>query len=548
MKSLLCAILLFGATLSISSCNRDSSIAPHIYIDTVTIWDTLIHLDTIYLDTIDLDTIVIIDDGGDTSLVDGFEPDDNFLEATVLTMDSVQSHLISNSDEDWCSFNAEAGVVYEISLAKNIGYFYSLKLYHANMVEIETETINSLSKGGSLLWKATSSGSYPFSISLASNSVSDTVVDKYSVRVRKYPIDHVDLLEPNDFPTDAKQITIDDLASELSLTVYDTDWVYFEVLSGNAYDIASNWDYDGEDYVRYFHLFNGSANGSILMAGMEHNRDEEFHYTYFAEKDTTIYLKAFHGSIVTAPYSLSVGLGDLGETDIFEPNNSNDSATAININTPYDLTLHVFDVDWLTFTADSGVTYKIALTDIENTYIDLLFTKTDEEGDGQIVASSYSKDDSIYYKADSTESLYLRFSASYQSKYKLNKYKVQVSAVPNADDDTYEPNDTISTATPLVSGALAQEHTLSIGDTDWFTITGIAGKNYTLSIATDGIDSGTVILYKKAYNSVSIISSTEIVENSAQISWDVDSTQLYYIRFTGETEEAGSYTITAVEQ
>lgn len=551
MKSLLCAILLLGATLSLSSCGRDSTVAPHIYIDTVTIWDTLVHLDTIYLDTTILDTVVIIDSSGDTTKIDGYEPDNSFLEATRIPLDSLQSHLMTKDDIDWFYFSAENQVVYEISLANSNNSSYNISLYDATDLEkVKDEYISGSSVGGSIFWRAPNVGNYPFSINSNSSFPDSTKIESYSVRVRKYPVPHSDPLEPNQYVTEAKFLETNGIPTELSLTACDEDWIAFSVAAGNVYDIVIKWDYNGKNFNRYFYLYEKSKSLNYIEWESADNDEEGVLFKYYAKSDTTLYLKSYYSTDVPVFYSVSIGLGNKGTDDQYEPNNSKDDATPITVGVPYLHSLTVGDSDWLSFPVDSGETYKVLLNNMDTAYINVTFTNVVNGSNSETWNKYFYRNDSTYFRVSNSGTLYINLESATPFQHVPKNYTIQASIIPNVEDDSYEPDDTTSTATPLLAGVSSQDHSLSVQNSDWFTVSGSMGKKYSVTIETEGVSSGVLACYKAAFiiGGLSTIQTTPFMSNKTILSWQATDNETYYIKCAALGEEIGTYSISLIEE
>lgn len=528
----------------LSGCEKNDPLYTNIYVD------TLIKYDTITIDSIVVDTFFIVDTvNGDTITNDGYEPDNLFLTANKLELDSIQAHLLGKNDVDWFSFAAEAGKLYEISLAENSKTAIYMDLYDPSGVLNVVSNGTTTSNGQYILWKAKESVSYPLSISM--RTAVDTGVftpEMYGIRVRELAIGEVDMYEPNDTKLSATPIVVGGAPLELTYNRNDTDWYSFESDSGKYYEIVMNWVDDGRDLHRRLALYAGKTSSSALKTEYCSNYREEEIIRYYFEGSGTRYINTYSSALQVSSYTLSVRLADMGTPDIYEPDNTLETAKQITLNTPYVHSLTLSDTDYATVEVDSGIVYRVTFDTVNTSGLELLIN--DSFGDSITTwysTSVYPTSTYMLFKAQSTDTYHLRYTHTNSNKFAIKEYTYRVVPLTDIAADIYEPDDSPALGKPLLPGVEAQTHTLTLLDRDCFTVAVTAGKKYTALVTT------TEDIYGKlsATYSLDLISSgvdASIYNKKAKLEWTSSYTGTCYLDVRVYFDDKSSYTISLTEE
>jgi hypothetical protein len=203
-------------------------------------------------------------------------------------------------------------------------------------------------------------------------------------------------------------------------------------------------------------------------------------YATVAPSETTTYTLTATNRWGSSSAEVTVHVIPPPDADVYEPNDTVGSATAVTLDFRADLTLLPGDVDWFTFTLDEATTVRIVLDpSYPMTYplVALL------DGALQIIAdglswSEFGLDAGTYAVAvnEYPDFDYLGLHAE------TGSYSLDIAVVPPPVPDEHEPNDTPAQATAITLPFSSTELTITPGDVDWFTFTLASTATVTVDI------------------------------------------------------------------
>jgi hypothetical protein len=431
---------------------------------------------------------------------DRYEPDGSIELATPIKPDSgSQSHGLTGGEYDYYSFAAQAGRTYTIAVSTSY-YSTSLRLYATN----GTSTLTS-SSSSQLPWTCISSGTYYFSVY---NSYSSYTGFNYTIAVTSVAAANVDSYEPDDSVSRATVIKPDSGAQSHGLHVSDYDYFSFSAVSGKSYTITSSGTYS--TYIRLYGI-----GGTSLLTSSSGSP-----LTWSCTSSGTYYFSiSSYSSSYSFAYTVSVASGLAPGYDSYEPDSVFGLATPIVAD--YGSQAHgltVGDRDFYSLAATAGKTYGITLTGSYYPYIYIYGT------DGKTIIKSVSSTLQTSWACSKSGTYFFEVRSTSSSATGYN-YTVNVTSVATIGYDTYEPDDSVRFATPIVADSAAQPHGISVGDVDYYRFSADAGKAYTLF--SNNSSSTTINLY--AENGTTVLKNT----TNGSLIWNCISKGAYYFAVRG---------------
>lgn len=198
--------------------------------------------------------------------------------------------------------------------------------------------------------------------------------------------------------------------------------VYFYDADGNSLDYSSDGD-STEGYVYYVLTGNAGKHG----------------------------IRVYHSSSAPRDYVITVTLVD---NDVYEPNNTQDTAKPLTLGQEYTVVAGGADEDWFTVTTTKPGQFIVVTGDYGHIFV---YTPDGVELD-------YARQgDALYYLTEDAGAYGI---CVYGGDYSADGTTFSVALV---DNDAYEPNNTEKTAYELTSG-VPVEFQLGYGDKDYFSI------------------------------------------------------------------------------
>lgn len=202
--------------------------------------------------------------------------------------------------------------------------------------------------------------------------------------------------------------------------------------------------------------------------------------------------------------------------DIFEPNNTLSTAALIDIGTYNNLTAS--DADWYKINAEPGTIY-LAMTPTNGVDANMILYNSL----GQVVGGNFQTGtENIIYHSSFSGIYYVHIASTSSA---TANYSFSYSKTINgSNDDSYENNDSWSTATTLTGGS-ASLTALKASDDDWYKVT--------LNSGTVGIAVSNAALFTEVFNAAGLRIADSINMGSTSLQIAVPSFGEYYISVSG---------------
>jgi hypothetical protein len=407
-----------------------------------------------------------------------------------------------------------AGSSYPISWTPDTGIFSSyvnLYLYKGNQRVYTFFTYGSNTGSYTAAIPAGLASGSNYSIRLANYSYSTTIYGNSDT----FSISGVapDVYEYDDSANDAKTITTDGTPQARSLSYGDYDWISFTAEKDSLYVIQAS---GGSTVYMYLFLYSNPA-GSYLS----YNYGYTPKLLWTCPASGTYYLRiypystSYYGnySVYVKRYSLMSSVTFLNPT----------SASAWTMGSPY-------SIQWIADTAlfsahvniqlsvDTTVFYTIA-TYVTNTTGTSTYSWTPPTGIA--TGSQYRIKLSNYTYANITG-----FSDTF--------------AISGIASDASEPDNTAATAHAIATNGVAEGHTLTLGDKDWYRFSATANLLYL--IQSHGSLRPALYLYNTDGATLLTSANTGYTDTSATVVWFCPASGTYYFRDTAiSTYGYGSY-------
>jgi len=354
-----------------------------------------------------------------------------------------------------------------------------------------------------------------------------------------------DAYEPDDSYTTATPITVGAVAQQHTLAPEgDEDWVSFSVSAGEIYWIETAPGTPVEHADTILELYD-SDGITLIDSDDDGGADLYSRIEYTSDTNETLYAKVIGFSSATGTYSISVAVRVPTSVDGYEPDDSYTTATPITVGAVSQQ--HTLapegDEDWISFSVSAGVAYRIkTASGIPAEDIGVSLGLYDSDGTTPLTGSGngIDPDEQVVYTATADTTLYAQVAAYYSGE--TGAYSISVERV----GDSYEPDDSYDTASPITVDAAPQQHTLDPqDDQDWVSFDVAEGRTYRVSSGVEWPDDFTRTTLYDSDGSTEIglwTGSDTIAEYTA----DADKT--VYARVTGYwADEGAAYEVSVVE-
>ena len=388
------------------------------------------------------------------------EPNDEQSAATPITIGEAVEGEIATGDTDWFGLDGvEAGESVEVTMSVPTGsdrlfaYLYGPNGYITGSGYVdpgETADFGSI---------AVQSGTYYVTVDATGEETGT-----YSFEVTTVGTDE---FEPNQQQSTAVPIEQDaEMTGEI--TYEDEDWFSFDgVEAGQAVEVTMSVPTDSDRLFAYLY----GPNGYITSTGYV-DPGETAEVGSVAVQSGTHYVVVDGTGLETGSYAFEV---TTAETDEFEPNQQQSTATPISRGTEVSGEITYEDEDWFSFDGvDAGESVNVTMS--VPTDSDRLFAYL-YGPNGYIASSGY---------VDPGETVEFGTTAVQSGTYSLvvdgtgletGSYTFEVES---SVTDEYEPNENAATAAAVSLGTGISAE-ITAGDDDWFALDGVeAGQALTL--------------------------------------------------------------------
>ncbi|MBN1210690.1 MAG: PPC domain-containing protein [Myxococcaceae bacterium] len=417
----------------------------------------------------------------------------------VPTITFVDAKFEVAGDEDWFSFTAQAGHVYEFSCNSGV---INCNVYLTDAAGVTVVSDTATTRAATVRWEFSAGGVYYLRVVAADWSSSNS----YSYRLQDLGLDdHGDTLAT---ATPIVPITTTTLTSAKFEVAGDEDWFSFTAQAGRIYEFLCFGGIHCDVY-----LVDAAGNTVVsdtTTAGFG---------TVRWEFDTggTYYLRAvaidWGTSFVNYQYRLQdLGVDDAGDT---QATARSITPTLSSLNAKFEVS---GDEDWFRFTAQAGHIYDFRCDASSlgcNVYL------LDAAGNTLVSGSSASSFAAVRWELNTGGTYYLRvFSTFWTSSSNSYTYWLQ-------DMGLDDHGDTLATATPIAPAGSSTNAKFDVpGDEDWFQFTAQAGHIYTFYCNSLSLNCDAYLMDAAGVTMVSDTRSSSF----AQVSWEFSTGGTYYLR------------------
>ncbi len=473
---------------------------------------------------------------------DSFEPDDTIPQAKEIgTGADRQTHTLNPpGDRDYVYFWATEGMQYTIETG-NLGDLCDtvLTLYDQEGTELASDDDGAEEALASrLTWVAEEESTLFVEVGHFSE-VPEGEDTSYNIWITESePVAfEEDEYEPDDTIAQAKQILLDVPQNHTIHVQGDHDWIYFQAEEEITYVIETS-DL-GTDIDTVIYLYN--EDGEELAQNDDGGEESlASRITWSVDSTGILYVMiqsySDDGASPNMHYSISVSEGAPFEADAYEPDDSRDQASEIEVGSSQSHNLHVTgDDDWISLQATAETNYVIEtfnLGDRIDTIISLYDADdqelaSDDDGGGEHLASR------LTWTAASDGVLYVMIKdlgndeAGPGTEYRIS-VREEGSALLIADE--YEPDDTMAEAREIEVGD-TQTHSIHVeGDHDWLSFQAAEGTTYVIETSNLGLEMDTIVfLYDQSGTEVAEDDDSGEDPRASQIAWTADQTATFYI-------------------
>lgn len=473
---------------------------------------------------------------------DSFEPDDTIPQAKEIgTGGDRQTHTLNPpGDRDYVYFWATEGMQYTIETG-NLGDLCDtvLTLYDQEGTELASDDDGAEEALASrLTWIAEEGSTLFVEVGHFSDMPEggDTSYDIWITESEPVAFEE-DEYEPDDTMAQAKEILLDVPQTHTIHVQGDHDWIYFQAEEGITYVIETSDLGTEMDTVIYLYNEDGEELAQNDDGGEESLASR---ITWSVDSTGIVYVMiqsySDDGASPNMHYSISVSEGAPFEADAYEPDDSRDQASEIEVGSSQSHNLHVTgDDDWISLQATAETNYVIEtfnLGDRIDTLISLYDADdqelaSDDDGGGEHLASR------LTWTAASDGVLYVMIKdlgndeAGPGTEYRIS-VREEGSALRIADD--YEPDDTMAEAREIEVGD-TQTHSIHVeGDHDWLSFQAAEGTTYVIETSNLGLEMDTIVfLYDQSGTEVAQDDDGGEEPRASQIAWAADQTATFYI-------------------
>jgi hypothetical protein len=473
---------------------------------------------------------------------DSFEPDDNLAQANPIETDgTLQTHTLTPADDrDYVSFEVEAGTRYTVETG-DLGADCDtlLTLYDEDGSELARDDDGAEESLASLIsWTARADG-----ILYAEVRQFDELVEGedtgYQIWVTESePVVGVaDEYEPDDTMEQANELVVGVPQTHTIHVGRDRDWFFFYVEEGVTYDLKTLELTGGLDTTIILYD-EGGDELALNDDGAEDGLASRILWSPDSDGVLYVMVRDYWDDRAEPDmgYSISVTEIEAVEGDEYEPDNSQEQASTIEVGSFQTHNVHVTgDHDWVCFQAVEGTEYVVEtlnLGDRIDTHISLYASSgqllaEDDDGSEEELASLLSwraiEDGPLCVMVRDLEDQ----RAGSGTEYTLSVYEEGDGLLP---PDSYEPDDTLAQAR-AISLAEPQSHNVhTAGDHDWLALQAESGVAYTIETHDLGPEIDTVLyLYDADGQELAHDDDGAYEARASRIAWTAEETATVYI-------------------
>ena len=372
-----------------------------------------------------------------------FEPNNTAQSATPLTLGApARTMYLADGDEDWFSFTLDTAqsVTFDLKNGED-GFSYVIlddELNHRNNGYSNQALTMTLTAGHYYLGVHHSYSATLYSVHVSGEDIPDSA------------------FEPNDSASTAAEIEAD-FSGEMYLMQEDEDWFSFNLKETQlvTFNLGDN----------YYYLA-----ATLYDADLDVYRSGDYNEPFTLALETgTYYLRVYneYGYYDDLNYSLEISGAPIPDKE-FEPNDSFNTASAVQLPFSADLYMAKGEEDWFKFTLSEEQLVTLERSDDGYYDLDGAFYKEDgTQVEGHTFSLASSSAVSFILPADT---YVVSLSDGYYYGDRDFTYSLSVTS-EDIPDLEYEPNNSRSEAHTVTLGFSDNDLLVSRGDDDWFRFT-----------------------------------------------------------------------------
>ncbi len=466
---------------------------------------------------------------------DKFEENDTKLTAKTITSGKYDTLKAFMNDYDYYKVSFDTPVILDAVVKKSgvLGSSSYMYLYLETISSTLTSASTSTGDSLKLSYPIAAGDTVYIRVYYSSSSSTASLSLPYSLQIKATPISEIDPKEPNE--TRLSSIVIDSTTNSLIYSSSDIDWFKIPHSKDELLEVQVKTDsLKSQRVTSYMYNYSVSPISGAALSNYTTS------YTYSSSQNDTCYLNInYYTGTSSTPYQIIINRTKIVE-DKYEENDTKLTAKEIKIGAIHDSLMAIgSDVDYYKFSVDTTSAINFVLRPkIKMTSSSYLSFNLESISSTLKSFSSYSYDSlQITYIVNPKDTLYLKVMSS--SSQSAIPYTLDLKATPIADD-SYEDNDTLSTAVKIPFG----QYDLKYVDQDWFSVDVDSGATIRLDAELSSSTSSTVsmYLYYMPSTSLSTINYVSLALNSTTgFSYISAKKQTLYIafrstNFTGTSE------------
>ncbi|MFT7579869.1 MAG: hypothetical protein ACI9MR_001536 [Myxococcota bacterium] len=398
-------------------------------------------------------------------------------------------------DEDWFSLQASAGqrIVLSLTFVQEDG---DLQLDLASDQGTVLMSSQSITNDEFVDWAVLADGAYYVRIYGAEPGTGND----YDLSVQRVgEACATDIYEPNDGYLNAAAVVDGDAGTGVSICVGDHEWYAVDVSNGELLEFAIAGDHNEVDLGLQIYALNDDDTVTERTGSNTLSDDEIVRYLPHDSGTFLVHVWPTRGTVTGSnDFNVEVS-GDECVEDGFEPNNAYAEAQVIAAGGYGDMTLCVGEDDWYRVDVDNGQLFDATLgfTHDDN---DLGLWLYKRNSDGTLpprgASDTLSDEEAVSYRPLDGGTYVFRVGRT--RGIGVASYGLDLAITGQlCADDAFEPNDAYPQAQPIDLGDYT-DHSLCIGDTDWYVIEAENGQVIQVDASVDPDDSGLGLeLYKR---------------------------------------------------
>jgi len=473
---------------------------------------------------------------------DTYEADDTRAQASLIETDgTAQTHTLNPAgDRDYVFFQARGGTRYTIETG-NLGLECDtiITLNDEDGAELRQDDDGGEETLASRLsWTAREDGRLFVEVRQFDKEV-EAEGTEYDIWVSESEplVFEADEYEPDNTLEQANQLTLDVPQTHNVHLEGDPDWLLLQVEKGSTYVLETLDLGAGIDTIIYLY----DEGGDELVHNDDSGEDGVgSRIIWTADSTGVLYVmvRDYWDDTVAEDmeYTISFTESELSEADDYEPDDTQDQASEIEVGSFQTHNLHVTgDQDWVCFQATAGTDYIVETLNLEER-IDTHLSLYDSDGeqlaeDDDSGPETLSSGLSWSARESGTLCLLIRDlddeAAGPGTGYAIS---VQEGETALLAPDRYEPDDTLASAGEIAVGGMQQRNIHAEGDHDWLSFRAEEGVTYLVETSHLGEDIDTIVfLYNEDSEELARDDDGGEEPRASSITWTAQDTGTVYV-------------------